>query len=353
MRDFMISRDCFSTEEMRCIWSETGTISAWLKVEQTLAECQAKAGIIPPEAAEAICAINVSDLDHEVLASEMLLVGRPIVGLVKELKRQVAEKAEHVHHASSTQDIMDTAIALQMKHGLIELTKGLDRLVGLLNRHIETHPDKLIMARTNGQYAVPISLAMKLGVWRSELLRRKESLDQAALRGLNVQVGGPVGDLRGYDEDHGERVKTAVADALGLGTITPNWQSARDGIADVVTAIGTLSASLCKIAHTLNLLSSSDIAEVSETYTKGRGASSSMPHKKNQRASEFAEAVARLARQRSEQIGELTLHEHERSGGVWIGEWVVVPEVFLLASGAVMWSETLLRSIEFKFEKVS
>lgn len=136
-----------------------------------------------------------------------------------------------------------------------------------------------------------------------------------------------------------------VAKALGLGVTDPHWQNARDGVSDIVTALGTLCATLCKIAHNLNLLSSSDIGELSETHVTGKGASSSMPHKRNQRASEFAEAVARLGRQRSEQIGELTMHQHERSGGVWICEWLVVPEVFLLTSGALAWSEQMLSSV--------
>lgn len=347
MLDHRIYRNCFSTSEMRSVWSERSTISTWLKVEQTLARCQADQGMIPENAASAIQAITAADLDVEALAAEMALVGRPIVGLVKQLRALLGDHGCHVHHRATTQDVMDTAMAMQMKLSLEEIMAGAERLAALLDAHIETQPSTMIMGRTNGQHAVPMRLAIKLGVWRTELDRRIEAMNQAAQRGLNVQIGGPVGDLRGYENGLGETVKSAIAAELGLGVVEPHWQNARDGVADIVGSLGALCATLCKIAHNVNLLSSSDIGEVSEIHADGQGLSSSMPHKRNQRSSEFAEAVARLGRQRAEQIGELTLHEHERSGGVWIAEWVVVPEVFLLTSGALKWIEGLFGKIEF------
>ncbi|WP_171176037.1 lyase family protein [Ruegeria sp. HKCCD8929] len=353
MLDYRIYRNCFSSAEMRRIWSEHATIAAWLKVEQVLARCQADLNLIPAGAAAAIETVGISDLDTEALAAEMDLVGRPIVGLVKQLRVLVGEHGCHVHHRATTQDIMDTAMVMQMKLGLAEIETGTARLINLLDGHIRAHPSTMVLGRTNGQHAVPMRLATKLTVWRSELARRLEALEQAASRGLNVQIGGPVGDLRGYENGSGERVKAAVAARLELGTVDPHWQNARDGIADVVTALGALCASLCKIAHNVNLLSSSDIAEVSEAHTNGKGASSSMRHKRNQRASEFMEAVSRLGRQKAEQIGEFTLHEHERSGGAWIGEWVIVPEVFLLTSGALHWAQALFEGLTFHPEKMA
>ncbi len=353
MLDYRIYRNCFSSAEMRRIWSEPATIAAWLKVEQILSRCQADLNLIPTEAAVAIEAVGISDLDTEALAAEMDLVGRPIVGLVKQIRSLVRAHADHVHHRATTQDIMDTAMVMQIKLGLAEIEIGVNRLLELLDGHIRDYPSTILMGRTNGQHAVPMKLATKLEVWRSELARRNKALEQASGRGLNVQIGGPVGDLRGYENGEGERVKAAVAESLGLGSVAPHWQNARDGIADVVTALGSLCATLCKIAHNINLLSSSDIAEISEVHANGKGASSSMHHKRNQRASEFMEAVSRLGRQKAEQIGEFTLHQHERSGGAWIGEWVIVPEVFLLTSGALHWAQALFENLTFHPERMA
>ncbi|CUJ97875.1 3-carboxy-cis,cis-muconate cycloisomerase [Ruegeria denitrificans] len=353
MLDYCIYRDCFSSADMRSIWSEHTVISAWLRVEQVLAEHQAMAGLIPAEAARAINALSICDLKKTELQTEMMLVGRPIVGLVKQLRALVPEHAVHVHFQATTQDVMDTATALQMKLGLELVENALNRIVTAIDHLASSHPDTIMMGRTNGQHAVPIQLSTKLAVWRSELERRSRALNEAAARGLNVQIGGPVGDLRGYKNGEGQQIKLGIAASLGLNVVDPHWQNARDGMADIITALGTLCGTLCKIAHNVNQLSSSDINEFLEVYESGKGASSAMAHKRNQRASEFGEAVARLGRQRAEQIGELTLHEHERSGGVWIGEWVVVPETFLLTSGALKWSERMLKNLVFNTDAMN
>ncbi len=353
MLDFRIYQDCFSTPEMRDIWSEQATISAWLDVEQALARCQADVGVISKAAASAIEAIRLDDIDHRELIAEMALVGRPIVGLVKQLRLLVGVHGGEVHFNSTTQDIMDTAMVLQIKQGLELISASCEALVRRFDELAEENTGTIMIGRTNGQHAVPMLLATKFGVWQSELSRRLEAVEQAQSRGLNVQLGGPVGDLRGYEKSRGMRVKAAMAEKFGIGIVEPHWQNARDGIADIISSLGALCASLCKIARNVNLLSSSDIAEFSEVHVAGKGASSAMHHKRNQRGSEFMEAVARLGRQRAEQVGEMTLHEHERSGGAWIGEWVVVPEVFLLTSGAVKWANLLFDNIGINTEKMA
>ena len=285
------------------------------------------------------------DLDETELQKEMMLVGRPIVGLTKQLRLLLPEHAAYIHFRATTQDIMDTAMALQMKLGLEHVHNVLSELLSTIDNHILAHQDTMMMGRTNGQHAIPIHLATKFRVWRAELERRSKALEDAAERGLNVQIGGPVGDLSGYENGTGQQVKQGVAASLGLNVVEPHWQNARDGVVDIVTSLGTLCGTLSKISHNVNQLSSSDIGELTEMYEPGQGVSSAMSHKRNQRSSEFGEAVARLGRQRAEQIGELTLHEHERSGGVWIGEWLVVPETFLLTSGALGWSMRMFNSL--------
>lgn len=343
MLDWHVMQDCFSSKEMRRIWSEASTLSVWIKAEQELARAQCDVGLIPQEAADAIGSFSLADLDRDQMQKDMKKVGRPIVGLVKQMRAHVGpELAPHVHFRSTTQDIMDTGLSMQMKLGLQVVLASVERLNAALGEKIEAYKEVRMIGRTNGQHAVPMFLSTKLRVWQAELGRHVERLRDASRRGLLVQVGGPLGDLACYDGDTGQRVKSRLADVLDLGTVEPHWQNARDGVAEIVTGLGALCACLSKIAHNINLLSSSDIGEICEAHSNGKGASSSMHHKKNQRASEFAEASGRLGRQRAEHIGELTLHQHERSGGVWIAEWVVVPEVFLLTSGALEWSETML-----------
>jgi 3-carboxy-cis,cis-muconate cycloisomerase len=237
-------------------------------------------------------------LDMDQMQSDMLIVGRAIVGLIQQMREALGDHAKYFHFRATTQDIMNTTLAMQMKVGITEIGLKVQRLITLSELYIDQHGGTLMMGRTSGQHAVPMCFATKLQVWRSELVRRQQAIKDAAQRGLNVQIGGPVGDLRGYGNDDGSQIKQAVAHALGLIAVDPHWQNARDGMADIVTALGALCATICKISHNVNLLSSTDIAEVSEGHETGRGASSAMAHKQNQRASEFGEAFGRLGRQR-------------------------------------------------------
>jgi 3-carboxy-cis,cis-muconate cycloisomerase len=351
MLNSTIYQGCFSTSAMREIWSEQAMVESWLNVEKTLATCQAQQGLIPKSAADALNDVSIEQIDIDVLQEKMQLVGRPIVGLVEQLKSQVEPQfSPFVHYLTTTQDIMDTGCMLQMQTGLAELEQQLDCVLIQLERHLNEQQNTVMLGRTNGQHAIALRFNSKINVWVSELKRRREVLKFAVKNGLMVQVGGPVGDLSKYPGSSGLSVKAAMAEQLNMNVAYPHWQNARDTMGDIMSAIGALCASLCKIAHNINLLASSDIAEVSEGYQTGRGASSSMAHKKNQRASEFAEATARIARQRAEQFGELTLQQHERSGGVMIGEWLVIPDVFLLCSGALLWSEQLFTHLQIHEE---
>ncbi len=347
MLNWTLYESSFSTLHMRQVWSEEAMLAAWLKVEQTLANCQAEQSLIPTAAAERLAEISACQLNEQALQDKMRLVGRPIVGLVEQLRHQVGpQHAPYVHYLATTQDIMDTACMLQMQRGLTEIQLQLEAVLIQLQRHSREQHSTRILGRTNGQHAIPLQFSTKLDVWIAELKRRRDTLLYATSHGLMVQIGGPVGDLSKYPDNSGVIIKAAIAEQLNMSFAEPHWQNARDGIADIVSALGALSASLCKIAQNINLLASSDIGEISEGYENGRGASSSMAHKKNQRASEFAEATARLTRQRAEQIGELTLQQHERSGGAMIAEWLVIPEVFLLCSGALMWTEQLFSGLQ-------
>lgn len=339
MLEWTLYKDQFSTPEMRDVWSEAATIDAWLRVEQAISQCQADMGLIPEKAAAALNAVTAEQLDYALFLEDLALVGRPIVGFVKQLRTLVGpENAPHIHLGTTTQDIMDSATALQLKAGIALIDARVATVLDQLRSLSSAHGDTVMMGRTNSQHADPIMFGMKVGVWRAEVERRRAALADAAGRGLNVQFGGPVGDLAAFDTDVGPALKRRIADALGLGVVDPHWQNARDGIAEIVGALGGLSASLAKIAHNVNMLSASDVGELMETAAPGKGASSVMAHKANQRNSEFAEALGRLARQRSEAILETTMHEHERSGGVWIAEWVIVPHTFLLCSAALKWT---------------
>ena len=352
MQHWSLYQGHFSTAEMDSVWSEHSMLSAWLQQEQVLADCQADLGIIPRQAADALMAVSVSQLDPQEMAAQMRLVGRPIVGLVKQLRRLVGENlASYVHFGATTQDIIDSATMCRMRDGLLLISASSERLIQRLEQ-LSSESGKLeVIARTNGQYALPITLAQRFKAWQQELIRRKQRIDQCITDNIWLQLGGPVGDGRSFG-DQSQQLKVRMADKLQLKLVEPHWQNTRDGVAEIISALGILCSSVGKIAQNINLLSSSDIAELYESADPGQGASSSMAHKQNQRCSEFAEAVARLGRQQAEQINETSQHQHERSGGAWISEWIVVANVFLYTSGALSWSEKLFDNLKIDENRV-
>jgi 3-carboxy-cis,cis-muconate cycloisomerase len=201
----------------------------------------------------------------------------------------------------------------------------------------------MMPGRTNGQHAQPIPFDHKVGLLADEIRRHVERLEGLRHRVLQVQLGGPVGTLTLRD-DRGFALRKAFAEVLGLRTETASWQSSRDSIAETALWLSLIAATIEKMGWTFGNLASSDIGEVRIRGTKGK--SSAMPHKNNPRDAEFTEALARLARQRALSVVETGRHEHERSGGVWIAEWMLVPEVFLLTSACLQRAVTLVQHVE-------
>ena len=189
----------FSTDEMRNIWSEEKTISLWLRVEHTLASVQAEMGLIPENVANAIGKIRLENIDIGLLSEEMKQVGRPIAGFVRQLQKYVGhEYGRFIHFGTTTQDIMDTATALQMQDGLDCIRKTLQRIITELEDLAKRHSETEMIGRTNGQWAIPITFGFKVTLWVSELKRRHEIIDACAIRALQVQLGGPVGKLKQF-----------------------------------------------------------------------------------------------------------------------------------------------------------
>jgi len=338
MRNDGLFRDLFSTQRMRAIWSDDEGIAAWLRVEQAIAAAQADLGLIDAATAQILLKITPDRIDRARLAEDALLVGRPIVGLVNQLRELVGPEATaHIHRGVTTFDLMDSALALHARDSLIEVDEGIDAILSRIETLNDSYGNLEMMGRSNHQHAVPMRFSTKLTSWSEELQRRRTALTQAAEAGIMVQLSGPVGELADWPVETATTLRANLAARLGLGAPNSHWQNARDGLAQIVLAAGLLGATLSRIGRNVNLLSGTDTGELREEHRAGQGASSAMAHKRNQRASEFTEGLGRSARQSSERIGETMLHDHERSGGALIAEWPVMPETFLYLSGALMW----------------
>ena len=365
---------------MRELWSEDETLKRWLQTETAIAQSQAQLKLIPAKAARKLASITAHDINRKKLIADAQTVGRPIAGLVKQLRALAGEDcARYVHWGPSTQDILDTAMMTQARDGLALLSRQLKSTTKRAESLARKNRHTPAASRTNNQHAMPIAFGDKARGWALELRRRDELLTHAAKRGLLVQLGGPVGMLceppqqraklnhqinelwreelktRGETRQghpgadiyngKGAQLKKLVAKKLGLNAGEFHWQNARDGVGEIISALSLLSSTLRRMSRNINALSSSDINEVREMAAPGKGASSSMAHKQNQRCSEFAEATSQMAMRRAEGINDSSQHEHERSGGAWICEWSTIPEVFLLTSAALHWSDKMLADI--------
>jgi 3-carboxy-cis,cis-muconate cycloisomerase len=336
----------FTTPAMRAVFSDEARLQRMLDVEAALARAQAQLGLIPAAAAAEITAnADLARFDLAAIGKGTELVGYPIVALVKALSRACAGDAGcYVHWGATTQDIMDTALVLQLRDGLELIRKDLRGIEAALEDLARRYRDTPMAGRTHTQHASPITFGFKCALWLAPLQRHSARLVRLSREIAVAQFGGAVGTLASLGAD-GIRVMTALAEELGLNTPPIAWHVGRDGLAEVASLLGLLTGSLGKIATDVALLMQAEIGEVAEPYQEGRGGSSTMPQKRNPIACEFVLACARNVRQLVAVMLDATVQDHERATGPWHAEWIALPQAFALAAGALHHTRTMLEGL--------
>lgn len=278
-----------------------------------------------------------SKLDFDRLRHETEIVGYPILPLIQQLSAICGEEAgRYVHWGATTQDIMDLASVLQMKHGLVIVERLLNDVIRTLRDLSEKYRDTPMAGRTHLQHALPVTFGYKCAVWLSGFQRHLERLEQLKSRTLLVQFGGAVGSLASLGPDHtGIQVRKALAVELGLADPLITWHVARDGVAEVANFLALLGGSMGKLALDIIVMSSTEIGEVSEPFIPHRGASSTMPQKRNPISSEVILAASKILRSNAGLVLDSMVADFERASGPWHLEWVAIPESFVIAVGAL------------------
>jgi 3-carboxy-cis,cis-muconate cycloisomerase len=331
----MLFRDAFGTPAMRAVFSDHALIGRYIEVEVALARAEARCGVIPAEAAEQIAARStIEGLDFDLLRRETDNVGYPILPLVHQLAKQCGEAGRYVHWGATTQDIMDTAVVLQIREGLRIIEADVAALRGILAELAERHRDTPMAGRTHLQQALPITFGYKAAIWLAMFDRHAERLEQLRPRVLTGQFAGAAGTLASLG-DKGLAVQVALMEELGLGVPVTTWHVARDGFAEAINLLGLITGSLGKIAYDIMLLASTEFAEVYEPFVTGRGASSTMPQKRNPISSELMLAASKGVRQHAGLMLDAMVQDLERATGPWHAEWIAIPESFVLAAGAL------------------
>ena len=333
--DSILFRDAFGTPSMREVFSDVSLISRYVEVEIALAQAEARCGVIPPEAAAEIAGrADVSLLDFDLLRRETEIVGYPILPLVHQLVKQCGEAGRYVHWGATTQDIMDSAVILQVSDGLSIIEADFAALRGILADLSRRHRDTPMAGRTHLQQALPVTFGYKTAIWLAMFDRHAERLEQLKPRVLVGQFAGAAGTLASLG-DRGFDVQSAFCQQLGLGVPVSTWHVARDGLAEVVNFLGLVTGSLGKIALDIMIMASTEFAELYEPFVKGRGASSTMPQKRNPISSELMLAACKGVRQHAGLMLDAMVQDFERATGPWHAEWMAIPESFVLTAGAL------------------
>ena len=329
----------FSTSAMQAVFSDAASIARMLDVEAALARAEAAHQVIPATAVEAIVACcDVAQIDLPALAAAAGAAGNLAIPLVKQLTARVAatdaEAAKFVHWGATSQDILDTALVLQLRAALDLIDADVNALANALAALAQTHRDTLLVGRTWLQHALPMTFGLKAAGWLDAVLRHQDRLAALRPRVLLLQFGGATGTLASLG-DHGLDVATTLAAHLDLALPDMPWHTQRDGVAEVATVLGLLVGTLGKMARDLSLHMQTDVGELAEPAAPGRGGSSTMPHKRNPVACAVALAAAvRVPGLVSTMLSGM-VQEHERALGGWQAEWDTLPQIVQLAAGAL------------------
>ena len=333
--DSILFRDAFGTAQMRAIFSDHALIQRYIDVEVALAKAEARVGVIPPEAAATIAKMSrIEKIDFDHMREETDIVGYPILPLVHQMVAMCGDAGRYVHWGATTQDIMDTAVSLQVRDALDIVAGDIRALRGILAGLAREYRDTPMAGRTHLQQALPVTFGYKAAIWLGMFDRHQQRLDQLRPRVAVVQFGGAAGTLASLG-DKGFAVQTALAAELNLGVPATTWHVARDGFAEAINLLALVTGSLGKIALDIMIMASTEFGEVYEPFVKGRGASSTMPQKRNPISSELMLAAAKAVRQHAGLMLDAMVQDFERATGPWHAEWIALPESFILSAGAL------------------
>lgn len=320
-------------------FSDTATLRHMLRFEAALAEATAAAGLIPKRAAKTIvAACDASLYDATPLAAAARRTATLTVPVVKALTEEVTKRdvqaAEYVHWGATSQDVIDTAMVLQLGEALPPLLKSLDGIVGSFAKLAKKHRATPMLGRTLLQPATPLALGQKIAGWASDIDRARRRLAESFAETQVLQFGGASGSLTALGRE-AEPVMKSMAQALKLALPAAPWFTQRVRVAALAQDTALAVGALAKVARDISLMMQIEVGEAAEPSGPGRGGSSTMPHKRNPVGAALVLAAAARAPMLAATIVAAMPQEHERALGGWQAEWPTLAALIEALGSAV------------------
>ena len=311
----------YATPSMTAVWSDEARWSAALQVELAVLDAQAATGEVPADAVAVIRAkakVDVARINELERTTD-----HDVVAFVNQLAESVGPEGRWIHHGLTSSDVVDTALALQMRDAAALIDAGLSTLLGTIIRRAREERDTIIIGRTHGMHAEPTTMGAKMANWAFEVARARERITLAAAEAATGKISGPVGT---YSQINPEIERVALA-ALGLRADQASTQIVqRDRHAAFVAAIAIAGGTLERIATEIRHLQRSEVDEMREPFRAGQAGSSAMPQKRNPIKSERIAGLARLLRGYAAAAMENQPLWHERDISHSSAERILLPD---------------------------
>ncbi len=346
MFESFVTRHWFN-EAAKAVWSDAATLQAWLDVEATLAQAQAELGVIPTHAANVIRAqAQAGRFDLDALAAEIAFAQHPLVPVLHRFEALCGEPAAgYIHWGATTQNIFDTASALQMQQTHRLLLQHLGAAIEAIAALAVEHADTPMAGRTHGQHALPMTFGLKAAGWLDELDRHRVRLNSRIAASFPACMGGAIGSFAATGEV-GRRVETLLAGKLGLQPAGLSMRSSYDRAADYVCGLGLLAGTAQKIAQDVVFLQRTEIGEAAESFHMGKVGSSTMAQKRNPSTALLLVSLARLLRARVPPAIEAMVRMDEGDSSSTNVTDTMLPEIAVIATSIAETLATLTRGLQ-------
>ena len=337
----------YTLPEMGAIWSDRARFEAMLRVELAVARAQSVRGQVPPDALAVIEARATVDVDR--IAEIEQATDHDVIAFVSQVAESVGPEGRYLHLGLTSSDVVDTALALQLRTAGERLLEDADRLLAVLIARARAEAGTVMMGRTHSVHAEPTTFGLKLAGWAFELERGRTRLATAVDEIATGKISGPVGTYSHLGPD----VEAEVLSALGLHVDPVSTQIVqRDRHAALLTAIAILGGSLERFATEVRNLQHTEIGEVQEPFKRGQKGSSAMPHKRNPILSERIAGLARLLRGYAQAGLEDQPLWHERDISHSSAERVILPDATILLDYMLVRMTSLVDGLLVRSERM-